>query len=582
MKKSLLSLSIAVVSVGSFSVSAQVAELPTGQVGNVASVMKVQPVLRMGYGLEHESPLNNVHMLTGAPYAPVVIELERGLIIFSTGDDADEGAEYRKYIRENISNKPIIALFYDHNHYTKGAKTLLDGDNAEIYAHPDLHDIVSARTGDSQSNTDIPEMAPHLLARAAIHYGNHSEKSGKDASIIPSNIKFGAESAYLEPTQTIAHGESVTIDGIEIQAFVHDTDTKDTLTFWIPEYELVVDNVVWPFHNMYTLRGDAYRAPHTWMGGLRDIRELEPEVVLTVGGGAKSLVGKENIQQTINAVLDSQSYVYDQSIRLTNLGVAPDQIHHHIEMPTSFNDHAYVNNMYGQFDTFFAAFPVRNHGNFSGHPDDLHSMEKVEKAQRMIKLSGGVEKVFEAWQKAMDEGDTLWAKELSSMLYYNSPNNNAARQAHADSLRKLGQESEGLIARNFYLAGAKSLESNDSDVSLMASPSANWVASDPETAVNYLRTRLNPAKAANFEGKLGFIVDGKEMQLEIRNRVAEFSTTIADDAEVITVSGEKFGQYYDGTIAASDIASGKALELLNNFDEFEQVTMYPRSFTHLK
>ncbi|MBE8558379.1 alkyl sulfatase dimerization domain-containing protein [Vibrio cyclitrophicus] len=582
MKNTLVSLTITALSLSSFSAAAQVAELPTGQVGNVTSVMKVQPVLRMGYGLEHESPLSNVHLLSGAPYAPVVIELDKGLIVFSTGDDADEGAQYRQYIRANISDKPIIAVFYDHNHYTKGTQTLLDGDNAEIYAHPDLHKIISARTGDSQSNTEIPEMAPHLLARASIHYGNHADKSGSDASIVPSNIKFGAENGYLEPTQILGHGESVTIEGLEIQAFIHDTDTKDTLTFWIPEYELIVDNVVWPFHNMYTLRGDAYRAPHTWLGGLRDIRDLEPEIVLNVGGGAKALVGKENIQQTINAVLDSQSYVYDQSIRLTNLGVAPNQIHHHVEMPTTFNEHPYVNNMYGQFDTFFAAFPVRNHGNFSGHPDDLHTMEKVEKAHRLIKLSGGVDKVYEAWQTAIQKGETIWAKELSTMLYYNAPDNDVARQAHADSLRKLGQESEGLIARNFYMAGVKSLETSDSDVSLMASPSASWVASDPETAIDYLRTRLNPAKAANISGKLGFIVDGKEMQLEMRNRVAEFSTTIADDAEVIKISGEKLGQYYDGTIAASDIASGKALELLSHFDEYKPVTMYPRSFTHLQ
>lgn len=582
MKKSLLSLIIAGIAFGTANVSAQVMELPTGQVGNVKSVMKVQPVLRMGYGLEHESPLPNVHMLSGAPYAPVVIELDAGLIVFSTGDDENEGSEYRQYIRENISDKPVIAVFYDHNHYTKGTTTLLDGDKAEIYAHPDLHTIVSARTGDSQANTEIPEMAPHLLARAALHYGNLSDKTGKDAPIVPSNIKFGAPNGYIEPTQTMGHGDTVTVEGLEIQSFVHDTDTKDTLTFWIPEYELVIDNVVWPFQNMYTLRGDAYRAPHTWMGGLRDIRDLEPEIVLTVGGGAKALVGKDNVKQTINAVLDSQSYVFDQSIRLTNLGVAPDQIHHHLEMPTDFNDHAYVNNMYGQFDTFFAAFPVRNHGNFSGNPDDLHSMEKVEKAKKLIQLSGGVSKVFEEWESAMKSGDTLWAKELSSMLYYNAPSNDAARQAHADSLRKLGQESEGLIARNFYMAGAKSLESNDPKVGLTASPSAEWVAKDPETAVNYLRTRLNPNKAKDLTGKLGFIVDNKKMQLEIRNRVAEFSTTIADDAEVIKISGEKFGQYYDGSLSASDIASGKALELLSAFDEFENVTLYPRSFDHLK
>jgi alkyl sulfatase BDS1-like metallo-beta-lactamase superfamily hydrolase len=106
-------------------------------------------------------------------------------------------------------------------------------------------------------------------------------------------------------------------------------------------------------------------------------------------------------------------------------------------------------------------------------------------------------------------------KRVINDAYYNAPNN-VARQAYADSLRKLGQESEGLIARNFYLAGVKSLESEDPEVGLTESPSAAWVASAPETAINYLRTRLNPNKAKGVTGKLGFIVDGKSMQLEIR------------------------------------------------------------------
>ncbi len=79
----------------------------------------------------------------------------------------------------------------------------------------------------------------------------------------------------MEPTRTLADGETITIGGLEIQAFHHITDTKDTLTFWIPEYKMIVDNVVWPAMNMYTMRGDAYRDPSTWLGALRDIRALD-------------------------------------------------------------------------------------------------------------------------------------------------------------------------------------------------------------------------------------------------------------------------------------------------------------------
>lgn len=561
-----------------------ITKLPNGAIGNIAAISKVAPLLRTGNKLQHETVKGqtNVHLLGRDLYAPVVIELDEGLIVFSSGDHNDDGREYRAYIRENISKKPIIAVMYDHNHYIKGTNALLDGDKAMLVAHPDLHAIVSARTGDSQANTEIPEMAPHLLARANIHYGALADKEGVDAALIPMGIHFGADNGYMEPTHTLANGEKITIGGLEIQAFHHITDTKDNLTFYIPEYNMMIDNVLWPAVNMYTLRGDAYRAPETWLNALRDIRDLNAEYVLTVGAGAKVLYGADNIRETINATLDAQTFIYDQAIRLTNLGVQPDQLVHHMPMPAQLTSHPYVNNSYGQFDTYPAAFAVRNHGPFSGNPEDIHNLPKQLHAKYIIKLAGGVDKVYNAWKEAMDDAEYLWAKELSAALYYNAPNNKVARQAHADSLRKLGQYSEGSIVRQFYIAGAKSLETADPKYTLTSTPSAEWVASDPVTAVNYLRTRINPVKATGVNAKLGFKVESKVAQLEIRNAIAEFKASIDDDAVILEVSGEDFGKYYTGKLKAKDIASGKALKLLEVFDEYTPITMFPTSFDHLK
>ena len=561
-----------------------VVEMPNGAIGNAASISKAAPLMRASAELQHETVIGqeNVHFIGRDVYAPVVIEMDEGLIVFGSGDHNDDGREYRKYIRENISNKPIIAVMYDHNHYVKGTGGLIDDDKAMLVAHPDLHAIVSARTGDSQANTDIPEMAPHLLARANIHYGAIADKEGVDAPVLEMGIHFGAENGYMEPTHTLDDGEKITIGGLEIQAFHHITDTKDNMTFFIPEYNMVIDNVVWPAVNMYTLRGDAYRAPETWLNGLRDIRDLNVDYVLTVGGGAKVLYGSDHIRETINATLDAQTFTYDQAIRLTNLGVQPDQLVHYMPMPAGLTAHPYVNNAYGQFDTYPASFAVRNHGPFPGNPENIHNLPKQLQAKYTIKLAGGVDNVYKAWKEAMKNAEYLWAKELSATLYYNAPDNKVARQAHADTLRKLGQYSEGGIVRQFYIAGAKSLETADPKYTLTSTPSAEWVASDPVTATNYLRTRINPAKAAGVNAKLAFNVDGKVAQLEIRNSIAEFKASIDDDAVILKVSGEDYGKYYAGKLKAKNIASGKALELLEVFDEYTPVTMFPTSFDHLK
>ncbi len=557
-----------------------VIQLPNGSVTNVTSVAKLPSITRMSDKIHHEQVMENVWFIGGDAYAPVVIELDEGLIVFGSGEHAEDGTKYRKYIRENLSTKPIIAVMYDHNHYVLGTETMLDGDEAIIVAHPDLNKIVRARSGDGQANAFIDEMQPHMASRAKIHYGNHNPATGPDAPSTPLKVTLGHESAWLPSTHELEHGESITIGGLEIFGYHHITDTKDTITFYIPEYEMVIDNVVWPASNMYTLRGDAYRDPSTWTNALKDIRDLEPEYVLTVGAGAKALVGKEVIRDTINALMDARNYTYDQAIRLTNMGVPADQLKHYMPLPKSITANPYVNNAYGSFETFPQAYPTQNHGYFSGNPEEIHNLPKPVHAEHMIKLAGGVEQTYIAWQQAMEKGEYLWAKDLSAALYYNAPANKVARQAHADSLRKLGQYSESFIVRNFYIAGALSLE-GDPSITLSGTQNVSWVEDNVATAVDYLRTRVNPNKADGVTGKLIFDIGGNKYGLEIRNSIAEFSTEPSyTDAHIIKASAKDFAQYYVGKLSADQLVSGDALKLLAVFDEFKAIPMYPMEFTY--
>ncbi|MGI9276168.1 MAG: alkyl sulfatase dimerization domain-containing protein [Endozoicomonas sp.] len=591
MKKTLLAIALSAAAIGAQASvtwehynanpdAESVITMPNGAVGDIAAISKASEVMRITAEISHEQITDNVWLLNGPAYAPVIIELEDGLIVAPTGEHAGDGELFRSYIREHISSKPVIGVIYDHNHYVAGTETLLDGDDAVIVAHPNLNNIIRARSGDGQANAVIDEMQPHLASRAMIHYGNHNPASGKDAPMLPFKVELGHESAWVPANKTVEDGESFTIGGLEFVAYHHETDTKDNITLYIPEYKMVLSNVVWPVTNMYTMRGDAYRDPATWSDALRDIRDLEPEYVLEIGGGATTLVGKENIRDTVNSLLDARNFTFDQAIRLTNLGVSADQMKHYMALPETLVQHPYVNNVYGQFETFAEAFPVQNHGYFSGQPHQMHNLPSQEQAKHMIELAGGVEATYKAWQKAMDKGEYLWAKDLGTALYYNAPANTVARQALADTLRKLGQYSEGLIARNFYIAGARSLEGK-TEPSLSGTQSANWVASNPSQAVYYMRTKISPSRATGINDTLNFEIDGERFSLEIRNSVAELLSTPATNGEVIKVSSEDFGRYYAGELKAKDIAEGKALELLNVFDEYEHIPMYPTSFEHL-
>jgi alkyl sulfatase BDS1-like metallo-beta-lactamase superfamily hydrolase len=558
--------------------------LPNGAITNFTAWAKVLPYIRVGPSVEVKAiPVTkNTWVITGYFYGPVIIETPKGLIVFSSGEHEGEGTRFREVIRRDVSKKPVIALFYDHAHYAKGAATLLDGDKAMIVAHPDSNRIL--RESGSLANPYIPELLPTLDGRADIHFGTHHPKNGPDATMEGTSLDLGKKSAWLPATKTLADGEEITIDGVTIQAFHAITDTEDSLTFWVPETKLVIDNVLWPLvPNLYTLRGDRYRDPQNWMKALRKIRELEPEVEICLGAGSLPLHGKEKILEATNALLDSVAYIYDQAIRLTNQGVPMDELGHRIHLPESVLKHPYVNEVYGQVETWSQAVAVQSHGWFSGYAEDIHRLPTKVYADNFIKLAGGAEKVLQAYNEAMTKGEYLWAKDLASELYNSKRDDAFYRQNLANVFRKLGQYSPGAIVRNFYTAAALSLEGNK-DFSLGIVQPAAWVKTDFKRAVNALRTRINPQLAKGIEGVLSFDIDGQVVGLHVRNSVAEFVPDLAKhyrsvDA-MIKVDGDSFTAYFRGELSANDmLAKAKttvnSARLLALFDPYKQIPMYP-------
>jgi linear primary-alkylsulfatase len=556
--------------------------LPNGSIANFTDWKKVQPYVRIDGTPARAMPVtDHVWMLSGFFYAPVVIERPNGLLVFSSGENEEEGSFFRSIIRRDISTKPVIALFYDHAHYAKGARTLLDGDKAMIIAHPDSDRTV--QESGFLSNPYISELLPTLDGRARIHFGTDLPETGPDAKLGGAALDLGKKSAWLPVTRTLAHGETIVVDGLELQAFHAVTDTQDTLTFWVPETKLVIDNVLWPtVPNLYTLRGDRYRDPALWIAALKQIRDLEPEIELDVGGGAKALYGKETIRETLNAVIDAAAFIYDQSIRRTNQGIRMQELRHHISMPASLLTHPYVNEGYGQFDTWPEAIAGRSHGWFSGYAEDLHSLPRAVESRKWVDLAGGEPAVFKAHRAAMENKEYLWAKDLAVCLYDVAPENRAYRQALADVFRALGRMSPGSIVRHFYIAAARSLE-GETVHTLASVQSADWIMADVARAVDHLRTRLDPDKAADKEGVLEFDFGDKRAALHVRNSVAEFVPNpdrhYRQPTAVIRTTPEDFTRYFRGEISTEALlkqsgADAAACELLALFEEWRHAPMY--------
>ena len=559
--------------------------MKSGVTGNVSSLMMAMPASRAILPKDSVIKIaDNIWVLCGNFYYPVVIETPKGLIVCPSGEHDGEGAFFRKIIRQKISKKPIIAILMDHAHYSKGSVGLLDGDKAMIVAHPQHNEVM--RVSGELSNPNIEEMLPIMDAKARIHFSTDHPKTGPDAPIAGDGgtLELNQKRGWLPATKTLKDGETIVIGGVTIQAFHAMTDTEETLTFWLPKEKLIIDNVMWTMiPNLYTLRGDKYRSPENWMSAVKKIRDLQPEKLISVGGGGMPLNGKQTIQDACNALYNAMAFIYDQSIRMTNLGIQPDELRHYIKFPESLSGHPYVNEIYGEVNTFYQAFPVYNGGYFSGYAEDIHTLPRKVMAEKMIALAGGADKILEQYKQAIEKSEFIWAKELAKNLYYSDKTNPVYRKNLADVFRALGQRSPSLIVRNFYTAGALSLEGNP-NFTLNSIQSKEWVEKDISRAINHLRTRLNPDLANGTEGVLVFKVGGKTSAgLHIRQAIAEFVPDPskhykAADATIET-SADDFAAYFRGEKSAADFlkaskTTGDAAKFLGTFDEYKFRTLY--------
>ncbi len=244
-----------------------------------------------------------------------VIEGEKGLIIYDTGDDIEEAQEIIKLVKK-ISEKPIRTVIYSHAHYVFGTKAITDayGDDITVIGHSGLNKNILESGG---LGSAIPELAPSLLARTLEQFSFLLPTEGPDAQA-PTPV--GKTKGFVPVNTPVTHGQKVTVDGVEMVFYTDfDSDTDDQVIVYLPKTKTVLNNHLWPsYPNFYTLRGSVYRDPTDWAGGVKLIRDLDPEHLINTHSIPVS--GQEKIQEVLGGFFDAIMYLYDQSIRGILLG----------------------------------------------------------------------------------------------------------------------------------------------------------------------------------------------------------------------------------------------------------------------
>ena len=478
-----------------------------------------------------EKVTNGVYIAMGFGIAnSIMLEGTDGIIIVDTTETAEAAHEVLAEFRK-ITDKPVKAIVYTHSHpdHIGGASVFANGADVPVYAQEDV-----AKNMDKLAT----ELRPIITQRSQRMYGTQLTPEQRPNIGIGGYLSMNADSTVgvMRPTKMFRDTLEDTVAGVHFELVHAPGETEDHLFMWLPEKKVLLcgDNIYKSYPNLYTIRGTNYRSPKLWANSVDKMRALHADFL--VPSHSRPIVGAEQIDHTLTDYRDGIRFVYDQSIRLMNQGLMPDQIATRVHLPEPLAKSPYLQQFYGKVTWGTKAVFDGNLGWFDGDPAHLQPLPPEDEAQRMVTLAGGAAALDDKIDAAAKAGDTQWALQLSGYALRVNADDNKAKQARIDALRKLGNAETNAPARDYYLMSAGELAGDYKLREEAAKPTPAMLAAMPMSLFfDGMQVNLHAEDCLDKVIKVGFdFTDSKEQYTYIiRHGASEVVKGLLPDADII-------------------------------------------------
>ena len=501
----------------------------------------------------------------------ILIEGENGNIIVDCLESNDV-AEKVKAEFNKISDKPIKAIIYTHNHadHIFGAAVMAGDDNPEIYSH-ELTNYYIDRL--------LNVVQPVIGRRSTMMFGTKlSEASHVNCGIGPELDSHPETSrSILRPTVTFSDELEVEIEGVKIQLVHVPGETDDQLFVWLPDRKILLpgDNIYKTFPNLYTIRGTPYRDVKQWANSLDRMRYLNPEFL--VPSHTKPIIGADKIRKILTDYADGVRFVHDQTIRYMNLGLTPDEITQKVILPEHLSESPYLKEFYGRVDWSVKNIFTGYLGWFGGNASTLLPLSPKEKAQKMADLAGGNDELLSKAQTALDQKEFQWALELSDYLIRLNSDDEIAKEIRYQSLLKLGEKQSNPNARNYFLSQA--LEVKGQSMDIVAIRTTQMIHGIPIKAIfEVMAVKTIPEKCMNYDKKAVFSFKdiNENWTVHIRNGVTEIQPFALENPDLeINVNSNIWKEIVSQVRSPLTAMAGGDLKIEGGIGDFREfMSMY--------
>ena len=409
---------------------------------------------------------------------------------------------------EQLGKRPVVAVIYSHSHvdHFGGVGGIVDrqavqSGKAKIIAPRHfmkeasgenvLAGIAMARRGRYQVNLAIDPGPRGLLGG-----GVGSVLSTGQVTLIPPSDEVGST------------GETRIIDGVELEfQMAPGAEAPAEMNIMLPRQRtlLVAELASCSLHNVLTPRGAAVRDSLKWASYLTEAISLYADRSdAVIGSHCWPHFGKEEVRRYLGLQRDNYKFIHDQTVRMMNLGLTPNEIAERMTPPAALADAWFTHGYYGTYSFNSKAVYQSYLGWYDGVPANLNPWPPEQRAARYVEAMGGPDRVLVIARNAMAAGDYRWASDILNQLVFAQPTNAEARALLADSYEQMGYQAESAVWRSIYLAGARELRGGTQAAVSIINPDV-LAALPTSLLMDILATRIDPEMiggkrlAFNFE-----------------------------------------------------------------------------------
>jgi len=480
-----------------------------------------------------------------------VIKGDTGWILFDPLMSIECTQAAMELIEKNLGDYPVKAVIISHSHvdHFGGIKGVMTEDmvaDASLSLEQQLASgkipVIVPEGFEEHAVSENVYAGKAMGRRATYQYGVGLEAS--ETGTVAMGIGMGQSTGmvtYISPTCEVKEtGTKMVIDGVELEfQITPGTEAPAEMNTWIPEKKALwlAENCTGTLHNLYTLRGAQVRDGAAWARYIT-------EAISMYGADVEVAFQSHNWPHWGNDVVNNYmadtaavyKYINDQTLTYINQGYTSDEISNMIELPEELAKNWYTRQYYGTVAHNSKAVYQKFMGWYDANPVNLNPLEPSERAQKWVEYLGDTDEVLRKAKADYDNGEYQWVAEVTNVIVFADPDNEAARFLCADALEQLGYQAESGTWRNAYLMAAKELRRADGDDYQRAGSDFSMQKNMSATLLfDNLSILLDKNELADKEFKINFVLIDTSEQFMLHfhhGALLIYENEQADDADV--------------------------------------------------